>query len=85
MFSLHMSTHVPVRVPTHGHMTSYISTVLFMQDEYGDTALMGACKQGHVTIAALLIEKGATVDYQNKVRLSIMCIITMVTLIEWQL
>ena len=40
-----------------------------MQNEYGNTALLGACGEGHVTTAALLIEKGATVDYQNKVRL----------------
>ena len=38
-----------------------------MQDEYGDTALIGACVAGHVTVAAVLIEKGALVNYQNKV------------------
>ena len=54
-----------------------------MQDKYGHTALIGACSAGHVTTAALLIEKGATMDYQNKVRL--LYIITMVTLIEWQI
>ena len=42
-----------------------------MQDEYGETALIAACGQGHVTIAALLIEKGALVNYQNKVRSTI--------------
>ena len=40
-----------------------------MQNEYGETALIVACGEGHVATAALLIEKGATVDYQNKVRL----------------
>ena len=40
-----------------------------MQDEWGDTALIVACSAGHLTTAALLIVKGATVDYQNKVRL----------------
>ena len=39
-----------------------------MQNEYGETALIAACGQGHVTIAALLIEKGALVNYLSKVR-----------------
>jgi ankyrin repeat protein len=38
-----------------------------MQEEYGETALFGACAAGHVTVAALLIEKGAIVNHQNKV------------------
>ena len=38
-----------------------------MQNEYGDTALLGACGEGHVMVAAVLIEKGALVNYQNKV------------------
>ena len=40
-----------------------------MQDDLGFTALGTACQEGHTGIAHLLIEKGATVDYQNKVRL----------------
>ena len=39
-----------------------------MQNEYGDTALLQACGEGHVMIAALLIENGALVNYQNKVK-----------------
>ena len=39
-----------------------------MQNEWGDTALMGACGEGHVTIAALLISKGAVVNLHNKVK-----------------
>jgi ankyrin repeat protein len=38
-----------------------------MQDEFGDTALIEACDGDHDTIAALLIDKGAWVDYKNKV------------------
>ena len=37
-----------------------------MQD--GFTALGIASYQGHVDIARLLIERGAAIDYQNKVR-----------------
>ena len=56
-----------------------------MQDHLGFTALGAACQEGHTEVARLLIEKGATVDYQNKVWLLLqcsMCIIT-VALIEW--
>ena len=38
-----------------------------MQDEFGDTPLVEACDGGHVAIAALLIDKGAVIDYKNKV------------------
>ena len=38
-----------------------------MQDEFGDTALIEACDGGHVAVAALLIDKGARVNYKNKV------------------
>ena len=38
-----------------------------MQDEYGDTALMAACREGLVMVAAVLIEKGALVNYKDKV------------------
>ena len=56
-----------------------------MQDYLGYTALGAACQEGHIEVGRLLIEKGGTVDYQNKVRLLLqcsMCIIT-VALIEW--
>ena len=39
-----------------------------MQDEYGETALAAACIYGHVATAALLIEKKANVNFQNKVK-----------------
>ena len=51
-----------------------------MQDDFGDTALVIASYQGHVDVAQLLIERGAAIDYQNKVRAVIiqcsMCITT---------
>ena len=39
-----------------------------MQDEYGETALFGACQEGHYDPAALLINHGADVNYLSKVR-----------------
>jgi ankyrin repeat protein len=39
-----------------------------MQDHLGFTALVIACEKGHVYVARLLIERGAAIDYQNKVR-----------------
>ena len=38
-----------------------------MQDEWGDTPLIEACGEGHVMVAAVLIEKGALINYKNKV------------------
>ena len=45
-----------------------------MQDNIGTTALEAACQKGHRDVAAVLIERGATVDYLNKVRLLLQCI-----------
>lgn len=38
-----------------------------MQDKYGNTPLMVACRENHFEVAKVLINKGATVNYQNKV------------------
>ena len=45
-----------------------------MQEDLGFTALMDACHGGQVEVADLLIEKGAEVEYHNKVRLLVQCI-----------
>ena len=39
-----------------------------MQDDLGSTALVIASQEGRVDIARLLIERGAAIDYQTKVR-----------------
>ena len=39
-----------------------------MQDDLGFTALGIASQEDHVDVAQLLIERGAAIDYQNKVR-----------------
>ena len=36
------------------------------------SALIIACEEGHTEVAAVLIARGATVDYKNKVRQSCM-------------
>ena len=43
------------------------------QNEFGDTALIAAVDQGHITTAALLLDHGADVNKQNKVRLLFVC------------
>ena len=43
--------------------------MLFIQNEWGNTALIVACRGGHVATADLLIKRGAKVNYLNKVRL----------------
>ena len=50
-----------------------------MQDDLGFTALGAACQQGHVDVARLLIERGAAIDYQNKVRLLLQCSMCIIT------
>ena len=46
-----------------------------LQEEWGSTPLTAACIGGHVTTAALLIEKKASVSYINKVRYIVYVII----------
>ena len=50
-----------------------------MQDDLGFTALGVACSNGHVHVACLLIERGAVIDYQNKVRLLLQCSMCIIT------
>ena len=40
-----------------------------MQDYRGSTALIIACEKGNTRVAQLLMEQGAAIDYQDKVRL----------------
>ena len=46
-----------------------ITMIHIIQDEYGFTALGIACQEGHIEVASLLIDYGASVTYQNKVSL----------------
>ena len=39
-----------------------------MQDDLGFTALGITSQEGHIDVVRLLIERGAAIDYQNKVR-----------------
>ena len=57
------------------HTCSLACVVLsqLMQDEFGDTALIAAVNQGCLTTAALLLDHGADVNKQNKVRLLFVC------------
>ena len=53
------------------HTCSLACVVLsqLMQDEFGNTALIAASQEGHLSTAALLLDHGADVNKQNKVRL----------------
>ena len=57
------------------HTCSLACVVLsqLMQDELGDTALIAAVGQGHISTAALLLDHGADINKQNKVRLLFVC------------
>ena len=38
-----------------------------MQNSYGDAPLIIACAKGHADVATFLMDKGAVVNFQNKV------------------
>jgi ankyrin repeat protein len=49
------------------HVTQCVFSNL-MQDGNGDTPLIKACQRGHVETARVLLDHGAVVDCQNKVK-----------------
>ena len=57
------------------HTCSLACVVLsqLMQNEFGETALIAVTAHGHITTAALLLDHGADVNKQNKVRLLFVC------------
>ena len=58
-------------------------TLLFIQDDLGETALIRACIKGHVATADLLINRGANVNYLNKVRLILNFVFTVAMINVW--
>ena len=52
----------------------------FSHIQYGSTALCIASAKGHTEVVELLISRGATVDYQDKVHESVngICIVVMI-------
>ena len=50
-----------------------------MQDHLGFTALGIACQEGQVDVSRLLIERGASIDHLNKVRLLLQCSMCIIT------
>ena len=57
------------------HTCSLACVVLsqLMQNEFGNTALIAAISQDHISTAALLLDHGADVNKQDKVRLLFVC------------
>ena len=57
------------------HTCSLACVVLsqLMQSEFGETALIAAIGQDHISTAALLLDHGADANKQNKVRLLFVC------------
>ena len=53
----------------HAHLLICIALSQLMQDERGETALFAASGRGHLETATLLLQYGAVVNYQNKVKL----------------
>ena len=49
----------------------YVCSLAFsqlMQDKHGETALMTASADGHLETAKLLLQRGASINFQRKVR-----------------
>ena len=40
-----------------------------MQNELGNTPLHAVCAEGHLDVATVLVQNGAVVDFENKVRI----------------
>ena len=57
----------------HAHLLICVALSQFMQDERGMTALFAASSGGHLETATLLLQYGAVVNYQSKVRLLFIC------------
>ena len=57
------------------HTCSLACVILsqLVQNEFGETPLIAASHQGHLTTAALLLDHGADVNKQRKVRLLFVC------------
>ena len=60
-------------VSFHAHLIICVALSQLMQNEYGETALFAASTEGHLQTATLLLQHGAVVNYQNKVRLLFIC------------
>ena len=49
-------------------MYVHMPNILIIQNDFGETALVAAVRQGHLHIAEILVENGADVNYRYKVR-----------------
>ena len=60
--------HIHYNLKHFVHGTQCVFSKL-MQDESGNTALIKACADGRVETARVLLDNGANVDHQKKVKL----------------
>lgn len=45
-----------------------LTMLLYYQNRWKDTAIFGACQNGHDDVVRVLIDNGANIDQQNSVR-----------------
>ena len=72
LFTLHdiivlSFNHVHVHVCVLELVWCVLSKLIQNEDAYGDTLLIRACRRGDVKTARVLLDHGASPDYQNKV------------------
>ena len=60
-------------VSFHARLLISVALSQLMQNERGETALFATSSGGHLETATLLLQYGAVVDYQSKVRLLLIC------------
>ena len=48
--------------------------LIYVQDDFRDTALVTAVDKGHLHVAEILVKNGADVNYRNKVKTLILVI-----------
>ena len=44
-----------------------VPCLAYVQDDFGETALVTAVNKGHLHVAEILVKNGADVNYRNKV------------------
>ena len=70
-------------VSFHAHLLICVALSQLVQNERGETALFIVSPHGHLETATLLLQYGAVVNFQNKVRLVFIHVCPWSTVMVW--